>query len=220
MLDTDKQVRFATSCSEAAFGYAAAASAAYGALAADTLEYWKRTFLPEQPKPEPRSWYRHPDVPQPRKASELPLALLPWAPFLAAFGTPAQASQARAAGDPMTMLMNAWAAAPTALFDMWSMQRAPVAWPMAFFMMSAGLPRAVAVPAAEANAAALDAARIARDALHSSYSSYRSDGGHAVAHVVYSCARDRTGLGLMALAVPLATAATWPWLAPAAHAAS
>lgn len=218
MLDTDKQVRFAKSCSDAAFGYAAAATAAYGALAADTLEYWKRTFLPEQPEPEPRSWYRHPDAPQPRAPAALPMNLLPRAPFLAAFGAAPRAALPAPAADPMSALMNAWAAAPTAWIDMWTMERAPVAWPMAFFMMSAGVPRSVALPAAEANAAALDAAKLAGEALQTSFASYRSDSGHAVAHVVYSCARDNPRMGLAAMAVPLA--ATWPWLTPATRAVS
>jgi hypothetical protein len=53
------------------------------------------------------------------------------------------------------------------------------AWPMAFMMMSQGVPQAVAWPTAEANAAVLDAAEIARRSIKQAFASYQSEGGHA-----------------------------------------
>ena len=77
---------------------------------------------------------------------------------------------------------------PLALLAPWwqmaSSQRAMAAWPMAFFMISIGIPEAVARPAAEANAAVLDASQVARGAVDRAFAAYRSDGGHAVAHVI------------------------------------
>ncbi len=211
MLEADKQMRFANSCADAALGYAAAATAAYGALANQMIEMWKQV-LPPAPEPEPTSWYRHPDLP---KRGETPFALLPWAPFLAAAQAPGMQLAlpfGQSAANPYLALMNTWTAAPAAMLDFWGMNRAPIAWPMAFMMMAAGFPRSVAVPTAEANAAVLDAAGLAGEALQNVYARYRSDGGHAAAHVIY--ARERVGpaLGLMAFAVaPIA----WPWLSAA-----
>lgn len=211
MLEADKQIRFANSCADAALGYAVAATAAYGALATQMLEMWKQV-LPPDPEPEPSSWYRHPDLP---KRQDSQRALLPWAPFLAAAqapGTQLALPFAPAAANPYAALLNAWTAAPAAMLEFWGMSRAPVAWPMAFMMISAGLPRSVAVPAAEANAAVLDAAEIAGEALQNAYSRYRTDSGHAAAHVVFSKERAGPVPGLMAFAVaPIA----WPWLSAA-----
>ncbi len=72
----------------------------------------------------------------------------------------------------------------------WSMPAMP--WtlyqaPMTAMFVSAGMPYAIAAPAARASAAALDAADAARlQAIQTfdAYSSYRSDGGHASAQVI------------------------------------
>jgi hypothetical protein len=175
------------------------------------LEMWKQV-MPLAPEPEPTSWYRHPDAP---KRLESQRALLPWAPFLTAAqssGTQLALPFGPAAANPYAALMNAWTAAPAAMLEFWGMSRAPVAWPMAFMMISAGLPRSVAVPAAEANAAVLDAAELAGEALQNAYARYRSDSGHASTHVVYARERIGPSPGLMAFAVaPIA----WPWLSAA-----
>jgi hypothetical protein len=43
-----------------------------------------------------------------------------------------------------------------------------------------GVPRAVAMPTAEANIAAMDAAQLATQSIDRAFSSYRSEGGYAV----------------------------------------
>lgn len=65
--------------------------------------------------------------------------------------------------------------------DMFPVRGGPAAWPMAFFMLSAGIPKAVAWPTAAANAAMMEAAEVATGQMHGAYASYRSDGGHASA---------------------------------------
>jgi hypothetical protein len=51
-------------------------------------------------------------------------------------------------------------------------------------MMSAGVPRAVAMPAAEANLAAMDAADAAKASFDRAFSAYRTDGGFAATQVL------------------------------------
>ena len=58
--------------------------------------------------------------------------------------------------------------------------RHPAAWPMAYVMMSSGVPHAVAWPTAEANAAVLDAANAATRSIKKVFTSYQAEGGHAV----------------------------------------
>jgi hypothetical protein len=82
----------------------------------------------------------------------------------------------------------------------------PMAWPMAYSMMAVGVPRSVAWPTAEANAAALDAAETATRSINNAFSSYRSTGGHALAQIAY--ARE-----MLNAFVPLAFgAALWPMI--------
>ena len=221
MLDTDKQLRFVQHCSDAAFGYAAATTAAYSSLAASALEFWAQQM--GFAEAEPRSWYRHPDKPKPLTLPSVAGAFAPWAALLPPVSGRSDAPGASSAGMPMgssnpyASLLDAWVSAPIALMEFWKIERAPAAWPMAMMMMAAGLPRPVAVPAAEANAAALDAAKLAGEAMQNAYASYRSDGGHAVAHILrFNPAERGPVLALMAFAVPV----MWPWLGSASRAIS
>jgi hypothetical protein len=50
--------------------------------------------------------------------------------------------------------------------------------------MTAGVPREVAWPTAEANVAAIDAAEAATDAINTVFASYRSESGYAMAQVI------------------------------------
>ena len=59
---------------------------------------------------------------------------------------------------------------------------APASWPMAFMMMSSGVPHTVAWPTAEANAAVLDAADAATQSIKKAFASYHTEGGHASSH--------------------------------------
>jgi hypothetical protein len=75
----------------------------------------------------------------------------------------------------------------------------PAAWPMAFMMMASGVPRSVAFPTAEANVAVMDAADAAAVSVQRVMSSYRSDGGHAVARQSWP----PTQFMMLAMLVPL-----------------
>jgi hypothetical protein len=73
--------------------------------------------------------------------------------------------------------MRAW-------WGMFPLEGNPASWPMAYAMMTAGVPRAVALPAAEANMAAMDAAEVATTSMDRVFSSYRSESGFAMAQII------------------------------------
>jgi len=208
MLDPELQQRFARQCADAAFGYSAAGTAACAAFADQVLNFWKAVLQPGEaparsvqsspfpwpmpPWPMPMPMAPQPLVPSPvaqtpfswmlpqpapRAPKAPPLPSNPWealAQFADAMSGALAAMSAMpvktAAGpsNPMAAWLTSFpfAAPPTA------------AWPMAFLMMSSGVPHAVAWPTAEANAAVLDAAETARRSISEAFASYRTEGGH------------------------------------------
>ncbi len=202
MLDPELQQRFARRCAEAAFGYSNASTAAYAAFTDQVLNFWTSVLQPTPPKRELEPWrWPVPLTPAPSPAPS-PAALFnpfAWLPPLAAPAPPPPKAPAmptnpweamaqfadvmsgaltamtstpvkplRSRSDPMTAWLSAFPfTAPTA------------AWPMAFMMISQGVPQAVAWPTAEANAAVLDAAEVARRSISQAFASYQSEGGHA-----------------------------------------
>lgn len=200
MLDAATQSRFNRSCSDAALGYANATAAACASMTKQTFEFWTsalRAVAPPPPEPEkPRSWYRHPDEPKARPQQQAaPVAMfgfmpLPQSAWAAAMPSP------MAQPNPVAAMMAPW----TTWLEMWSSPRVSSSWPMAMMLVSVGVPHAVAVPTAEANAATLEALTIARTEAERMYSAYRSEGGHASTHVTVS-AHPRPG-----------SPAMWPWL--------
>jgi hypothetical protein len=182
MIDTRTQERFSRDCSDAMFGFVAAASAAYSEVFQRSMGIWSDALSSMVPTPpEPRSWYRHPDHVSP------PFPLLPLVSAPTRPSTPLEQWSAvmtpwlaLAAASPRSSTMP-WLG-PWALFVD---RRAAAAWPMAFFMIAVGVPRSVAVPAAEANAALFDATVVAKQALSRAFSAYRSESGHATTHVVF-----------------------------------
>lgn len=197
MLDPELQQRFARHCAEAAFGYSAASTAAYAAFADQVLNFWKAVLQPPAPKAEPELWrWPVPLSPSPGKpaapanpfmwALPQPVAPMPKAPALPTNPWEAMAQFAEVMSGALTTMsstpvkplksatdpMSAWLTAfpftpPTA------------AWPMAFMMISQGVPHAVAWPTAEANAAVIDAAEVARRSISKAFASYQSESGHA-----------------------------------------
>lgn len=152
---------------------------------------------PEQPK----SWYRHPDkveVFSPVNAASTAWPNAAFAHFAKQAGNPASAASAptnpwMAVGaiaqmnPAMSMFMGMmqpndrsqadptpfWATL-TPLPGWWTMlptRHPTVTWPMAYGMTVAGVPRAVAWPIAEANAAAMDAAQTAMQAMEQTLNS-------------------------------------------------
>jgi hypothetical protein len=193
MLDRSLQARFAKSYSDAAFGYANAATAAYANWASQAFEMMTGACAARAPRPRlvPRAAGAVIGV------SATPTAGFPapWMPF-AWPGLPTSTPPAAA--------MNPFAA----WLDMVSFRGSPAAWPMACMLIAAGIPRNVAWPTAEANAAAIEVADLARKSLETAFSTYRTDGGHATAQITWgSEPRNEPA------SPPAAAMALWPWLA-------
>jgi hypothetical protein len=214
---------------DAALGYATAAAEATKAMSTVMVAFWDQSLKAVGPAPpEPRSWYRHPDARVPTLPDWLELwqsALRPAAapgasplqalnPWLAAFARGETWSPPLSPIAPMPLPIAAWQAQfPTA--------RPMTAWPMAFALIAIGCPGAVARPAAEANAAMLDAARLANESVDQVMSSYRSDGGHASVHLLRTPMTERRPPAVIQ-AAPQVEAVDptqalvgfmmWPWL--------
>ncbi len=94
--------------------------------------------------------------------------------------------------------------------DMWRAMMpggAQPAWPIAFALIGMGLPRDMAWPAAEFGTTVTRAAQGAMDVAGQAFATaYRSDGGHATAHVIRATPPPAPGADRAADA--------WPWLLP------
>lgn len=163
-VDPELTSRFARSCTDAAFGYARAASAAYAAMANQTIEFWAQVASPSGTQTaKSYAVYRPHSEPTSTAGGMSALELM--------------------------QLMNPWLrptlplASVQAWWGLFPLQGNPSSWPIAYTLMTAGVPRDVALPAAEANIAAMEAADIAQKSLARIFSSYQSNGGHAVSHV-------------------------------------
>lgn len=208
MLDAGTQARFARSCSDAMFGYANTAAATYASMTAQTFDMWTATLRAMAPQAEePRSWYRHPDE-RARRPVVHPF-LAAWMPASASTRTTTPFAFWMQPAAPAASL-DAWFAPWTTWFGMWSGPRAASAGPMAFVMVAGGVPQSIAVPAAEAHAAALEAAGIASDQLGQVFAQYRSESGYAMAQVV--APRRRTVDAPVPAPKPRAPLPMWPWL--------
>ena len=197
MVDQRLQERFTRQCTDAAVGYATAATAAYATFADQVLSFWANALQPAD-RPSDRSgpqqsvfawsWPVMPPQPAP------PV----WNPF--AWATPqsfAPSPYSFAGSGAMANPFAAW-------FGMLPFAAAnPAAWPMACMFMASGVPRSVALPAAEANVAAMEAVDIAAVSVRQAFSSYRSDGGHATAQQGWPAAH----LLMLAVLTPLSLGA-------------
>ena len=79
--------------------------------------------------------------------------------------------------------------------------------PFRTVMVAIGVPRNVAWPIAEANAAAIEAVEIARKSLEEAFSTYRTDGGHATAQITWGSEPQNEPAS-----PPAAAMALWPWV--------
>jgi hypothetical protein len=79
-----------------------------------------------------------------------------------------------------------WQAPMQAWMRMMSSMPGGAASPIAFGLMAFGMPRAAAWPTAEASAHAIEASRKAAEGLEQMFSTYRSDGGHAIAQIIWA----------------------------------
>jgi hypothetical protein len=173
MLDSHLQERFARRCTDAAFGYSAATTAAYAAFADQVLGFWAGVLTPSEDKPRRRAETTVWGWPMPQAPAQLPpLPFMAFTPF--GFGWPDAHRQSAFPQFPTSVYgpFAAW-------LNMFPMAAPSAAWPMAFMMMASGVPRSVAWPTAEANAAVMDAADAAAASVRKVYASYRTDGGHS-----------------------------------------
>lgn len=203
MLDRDQQ-RFASRCTDAALGYSAASTAAYAAFADQVLNFWSSVLQPPAAKPQPAAqlwnWpvplappapvptpqfnpfnpfdWMLPAAPPPKPAAPLPTN--PWE-AMSAFAEAMSGALSAMSSTPVRPL--APAANPMAAWlTTLPFASAPASWPMAFMMMSSGVPHTIAWPTAEANAAVLDAADAATQSIKKVFASYHGEGGHAASH--------------------------------------
>ena len=204
MIDPDLQQRFTRRCADAAFGYSAASTAAYAAMADQVLNFWSGVLQPAPPKPQPPpnlwSW-PVPMAPKPAPPAAPPLfnpfawmlppppaptpppVTLPTNPWeaMAAFASAMSSALSAMSATPVRPLSQSTNPMAAWLTTM-PFASAPASWPMAFMMMSSGVPHAVAWPTAEANAAVLDAADAATQSIKKVFASYHGEGGHASSH--------------------------------------
>lgn len=182
MYTTELQSRFAASAFDAMQGYMAASNAASAAAVGQAIDFWSSTA----------------------KA------------FTGGAAQPVAAYSANTQQSWPQPWPQVWPQQPAAAFmqpyDFWMSMtpfgRPPVVLQMAYAMMAFGVPREVAMPTAEANLAAIDAAETAAKPLKDAFSNYRSDGGHATAQIKYAMTAAMTAAMLSPLM--LATA-SWPW---------
>lgn len=174
MHDDTPEARFSKCWSEAMFGYAHAASAAYWEMTNRSLALWgdaarSMAEAGRPPEPSPRSWYRPP-------GPDRSALLSHDSPARDAWGFPRYDRNYMGTRAPFASLTPELPSPFSVWFSMFPLRGSPTCWPMAFAMIASGVPQAVAWPAAEANAALLDAARAAQDSLSGS----RSSGHYAV----------------------------------------
>lgn len=174
MIDTKLQERFTRSCTDAAFGYTAATTAAYAAWAEQVFDFWTKVFQPPRPpEPKPQTFFGWPlPAPvQPALPAPAPAPVFGWPLPQWPSASPAQFPYQSPGANPYMAMFNMFPFAA-------AMPMGP-AWPMAFMMIAAGMPQSVAWPTAKANAAAMDAADVAAASVQKVFSSYRSEGGHS-----------------------------------------
>lgn len=180
MYDSELQSRFAASTLDAMQGYMSASNAASAAAMGNILDFWSSTakaFASGGLRPA---------------ESAMPSWPQPW-PQTWPQAWPQMANRDAAYMQPWDVWMS-----------MTPFGRPPVVLQMAYAMMAFGVPREVAMPTAEANLAAIDAAETAAKPFKDAFSTYRSDGGHATAQIKYAMT------AAMMSPLMLATA-TWPW---------
>jgi len=187
------QERFTRHCTDAAFGYASAATAAYAAFADQVLGFWATALQPSDRRaPQQPAFAWSWPVPAPQPAPPM------WNPF--AWAIPPQSF----APSPYAFTGSSAAANPFAAWlGMFPFAAPSAAWPMACMFMASGMPRSVAWPTAEANVAAMEAVDVARVSVRKAFASYRTDGGHANAQQGWPAAH----LLMLAVLTPLSVGA-------------
>jgi hypothetical protein len=176
MLDVISQQKFTRGCTEAAAGYAAAATAAYTDFASQALDFWCTALSGlGEPAPVPDDNVDEPAAPKAvTRAPEPPfgMAMADWSPLHWLDPRRYEAMMQVDFRTPPVLAMLAFANAVP-------LRGTAKSWPFAQAMIESGVPRAIAWPAAEANAAALEAADVASNGLRQVMASYHTENGFA-----------------------------------------
>ena len=154
------------------------------AATSETLGICDRAIKAASPEAEtkPTSWF-NPDLNgQPHygeQAAKHSTPLMP--PWMTGYAAPSAAAWPFGAMPTNASPFNAMMAVSPfeAWMNMFPLRGGPIAWPMAFWMLSAGVPKSVAWPAAEANAAMMEAAEVASEQFNTVFANYRTDSGYA-----------------------------------------
>ncbi len=196
--------RFVRGCTEASVGYVAAATAAYTDMACRAFDFWSTALSGLVPEAEREPV---PPVADPVVALEPPfgLSFADWSPF--AWLEPRRYdAPARITGmsNPVEAMM--------AMAGFTPLRGSPSSWGVARLMIDSGVPRAIAWPAAEASAAALDAADAASSGVRAVLASYHTEGGYAGALTTMapSAVAAMVMMGVVSYAPP--TQGMWPSL--------
>lgn len=208
MLDAASQQRFTRGCTEASVGYATAATAAYTQMASEALDFWCTAFSGFSGD-VPAAGSKAPVPPaDTAPAAEVPFGLSPddWSPFPWFDPRRYEAMMSLDTRSPPPVAFMAMANAVP-------LRGSSTAWPFAHAMIESGMPRTVAWPAAEANAAALDAADAASSGFRQIVASFHTESGYA--SVVRSLTPSIGAMMLTAgmLTSPLGGSLGWPWIA-------
>lgn len=196
--------RIARGCNEASIGYAAAATAAYTQMASSVLDFWCTALsgLTEDPADSDAE-----KAPASRAVatSEPPfgMSMADWSPM--SWFDPRR-FEAMWRMDPTTPP----ATAMMAMANTVPLRGTSTSWGMAQVMIDSGVPRAIAWPTAEANAAALDAADAASNGFRTVIASYHSDSGYATAARSMTPSLIAVALALGAQVAPVSILTGWP----------
>ena len=183
----------AQSCAEAATGYATAATAAYTEMVSKALDFWCTALSGLADKPA-------------QDDNGKPVQVVPTVTAEPPFGMCASDWHPMSWFDPRRFeslwkldFLTPPGHAMLAMANAVPLRGSSACWGMAKVMIDSGVPRSVAWPAAEANAAALKAADTASNGLRTIVAHFHSDSGYA------SVARGMTPT-MMALAMTMGTA--------------
>lgn len=205
MLDVFLPMRMAQVFSEMAFRNANTAMSLWADSASRSLSVLsEHADVGKRDNRTVRSWYRSPDSPSrpalpwfgfgAPSASFSPTAFPPVAQFAPWLGWMEMMGSGKGSNGAGSCMMPASPAASLALWQapmqawmrMMSSMPGGTAGPIAFGLMAFGIPRTAAWPAAEASAHAMEASRKAAEGLEQMFSTYRSDGGHAIAQIIWA----------------------------------
>jgi hypothetical protein len=201
LYDIDAHTRFVSSAMDAWFNYASAAIATCGAWQDHIVnqlepEAQSKPQAPPSPYEQAFSWWTDMFMPpQPKQAApDFGAGFFQFSPMHNlnnGFNPMSMFNPFSGFAAPTSPMPNAWATGWVEMMTAYSKAMPQFSWtvfqgPMTAWLMAVGMPYSVAAPTARGNAASMDAVVAARQGIDKMYSSFRTDGGHAVAPVLSS----------------------------------